>query len=211
MDVQHAYDRWSDQYDTNANRTRDLEAVGLRALLEHVPFQRCLEIGCGTGKNTAWLVERAAHITAVDLSPGMLAKARAKITSERVRFVQADILQPWHFAEGPYDLATFSLVLEHIAQLAPVIAGAARVLRPGGHVYIGELHPFKQYTGTKARFTSEAGTQVVDCHDHHLSDFTAAAHAAGLDIVDVCELFDDGDRTTAPRILQLLLCKPDHA
>ncbi|MEO8591554.1 MAG: methyltransferase domain-containing protein [Flavobacteriales bacterium] len=207
MDTRTAYDEWAGQYDTNLNRTRDLEAQALRWTLAGINPDRCLEIGCGTGKNTAWLATQCAQITAVDFSTGMLERAREKITSDRVEFVQADIIQPWTFASGDYDLVTFSLVLEHIADLDRVMRETARVLRPGGQVYIGELHPFKQYNGTKARFESEQGTQVVPCFDHHVSDFTQAALRAGLRVLDIQEYFDDDARDTVPRILALLLAK----
>jgi len=52
MDVRNAYNIWAGQYDTNKNRTRDLEAVSLQQTLSDIQFDRCLEIGCGTGKNT---------------------------------------------------------------------------------------------------------------------------------------------------------------
>lgn len=207
IDPQEAYDAWSTQYDTNLNRTRDLEANVLHSTLGPFNFQRVLEVGCGTGKNTAWLVDRTEHITAVDLSEGMLKVARDKIRSTRVHFVQADILKPWDFVEGTYDLVTFSLVLEHIEQLAPILLSAANALNTGGLVYIGELHPFKQYAGTKARFETEHGTKVVRCFDHHTSDFLHAASAAGLQLIDLAEHFDNGDRSTIPRILSLLFRK----
>ena len=47
----------------------------------------------------------------------MLAKAKEKITSEHVQFIQADILQDWNFTNTKYDLVGFSLVLEHIENL----------------------------------------------------------------------------------------------
>jgi ubiquinone/menaquinone biosynthesis C-methylase UbiE len=152
MNVQEAYNNWAAQYDTNLNKTRDLEARSLREMLAGIAFDRCLEIGCGTGKNTVWLMEKASTVTAVDLSEEMLAKARAKISSPKVKFIQADITQPWQFAEGKYHLVTFSLVLEHIQNLDAVFEKVSGVLQSGGYVYIGELHPFKQYTGSKARF-----------------------------------------------------------
>ena len=102
MNVQQSYDSWSSQYDTNKNKTRDLEALSLRTTLLNIPFDSCLEIGCGTGKNTEWLVTRAGHITAVDLSEGMLAIARNKVASDKVQFRQADITQPWAFADRKY-------------------------------------------------------------------------------------------------------------
>lgn len=200
-----AYDRWAGQYDTNANRTRDREGEALRALLDDRSFTHVLEIGCGTGKNTVWFAEHAQAVTAVDFSEGMLARAEAKVTAGHVRFIRADILQPWTFGRNTYDLVTFSLVLEHVQHLGPVLHEAAHALRPGGLVYIGELHPFKQYSGTKARFDTTEGTQVVDCFDHHVSDFLQAAGGAGLQLVTLHEFFDDGDRGGVPRILAMVL------
>ncbi len=202
-----AYDEWSELYDNNINRTRDLEGQVLRAVLRDVPFTRVLEIGSGTGKNTVWLTERATQITAVDLSPGMLAKARGKVVSDKVRFMQADILQPWTFRDGSYELVIFSLVLEHVEHLQPVFTEAAASLAPGGYVYIGELHPFKQYAGTQARFETAEGMQLVTCFNHHVSDFLRAAHASGLELVHLGEHFDADDHSTPPRILSLLLRK----
>src|SRR5690606_22335916 len=137
-----AYNQWAEQYDTNKNRTRDLEAISLRAALGELPlFNNGLEIGCGTGKNTEWLLTRCAKITAVDLSEGMLARAKEKINASNVEFRQADITQNWDFANGLYDLATFSLVLEHIELLDPIFAKLKNVMATNGYVYVGELHP----------------------------------------------------------------------
>jgi 2-polyprenyl-3-methyl-5-hydroxy-6-metoxy-1,4-benzoquinol methylase len=214
MNVEKAYTIWSEQYDSNANKTRDLEGVALRTTLEGLNLDSCLEIGCGTGKNTVWLVTQFKHVTAVDLTEKMLEIAKLKVSTdlsrenrEGVNFVQADILEPWHFAQKQYDLVGFSLVLEHIEHLKPIFAKTVNALKQGGYVYIGELHPFKQYSGTKARFETEEGLKIVTCFNHHVSDFTQLAHQFGLEIVDVNEHFDDGDRTTLPRILTVLLRK----
>ena len=205
MNVQKAYDSWSAQYDNNVNKTRDLEALALQETLAGIAFETCLEIGCGTGKNTAWLLTRAKTITALDLSNEMLAKAKEKINSDKVNFIQADILQDWNFANTKYDLTTFSLVLEHIENLEPVFDKVSKIITEGGYVYIGELHPFKQYAGSKARFTTDEGEQVVTCFNHHISDFTQAAKKYGFTIVHINEYFDEEDRNTIPRILSILL------
>lgn len=205
MNVQKAYDSWSDQYDTSINKTRDLEAMALQETLAGIEFENCLEIGCGTGKNTAWLLTKAKTITAVDLSTEMLAKAKEKINSKKVNFIQADILQDWNFANTKYDLATFSLVLEHIENLEPVFEKVSKLIAESGYVYIGELHPFKQYAGSKARFTTAEGEQVVTCFNHHISDFTQAANKYGFTIMHINEYFDEGDRNTIPRILSILI------
>lgn len=86
MDTRQAYNIWASQYDTNDNKTRELEGQALRTSLADISFDKCLEIGCGTGKNTKWLLEKAKWVTGIDLSDEMLAKARQKITSDRVDF-----------------------------------------------------------------------------------------------------------------------------
>ena len=207
MDTQSAYNNWASQYDTNENKTRDLEAKALREILSNVNFKSCLEIGCGTGKNTEWLLTRADEITAVDLSEEMLSKAKEKIPSEKVDFLIADINSEWNFTNKSFDLVSFSLVLEHIEHLEPIFREVSRKLNQGGHVYIGELHPFKQYTGSKARFETEAGLHIVQCYNHHISDFVQGARKHGLRLVELNEYFDDDDRSSIPRILTLLLQK----
>jgi len=204
MNVQQSYNKWADQYDVNENKTRDLEAKSIRETLSPFYFNHCLEIGCGTGKNTEWLIQKSRQITAIDLSEQMLAKAREKIRNEAVTFILMDINQEWHFAANSFDLVTFSLVLEHISNLDHIFEMVAKVLTQGGYVYIGELHPFKQYAGSKARFETNDGIQVVECYNHHISEFTNTAKKHGLDLVYLNEYFDE-DQFSIPRILTLLL------
>ena len=207
MTVQNAYNSWAAQYDSNENNTRDLEAITLRKVLENIHFSHCLEIGCGTGKNTSWLLTKAIQVTAVDFSAEMLNKAKHKISSGNVQFIEADINQEWNLPNNN-DLVTFSLVLEHIKNLEPIFIKAANHLVPGGHVYIGELHPFKQYTGSKARFETDDGLKIVECYNHHISDFINAAINAGLRLSMLNESFDNDDRSLLPRILCIVFQKP---
>lgn len=201
------YNKWAEQYDSNDNKTRDLEASSLRSTLSAISFNSCLEIGCGTGKNTQWLISKTNHITAVDLSEEMLSKAKEKAASDKVEFIQADINEEWSFIHQKYDLITFSLVLEHIENLQSIFQKTAKALNENGYVYIGELHPFKQYTGSKARFETEEGLHVVSCYNHHVSDFLLAAKQNELVIEEVNEYFDNNDRSTIPRILTMVLRK----
>jgi ubiquinone/menaquinone biosynthesis C-methylase UbiE len=207
MNISQAYNTWSSHYDTNKNKTRDLEQIALRSLLNDLSFNNCLEIGCGTGKNTGWLAQKADLVTAVDFSEKMLEKAQVKIKNKNVQFIQRDILGSWSFLEQKYDLVTFSLILEHIKDLDSILKKAAAVLITGGYVYIGELHPFKQYSGSKARFDSESGQQEVMCFTHHISEFVRAAQMNGLEFTKMEEVFDDNDKTSIPRILSLVFRK----
>ncbi|MBK7570518.1 MAG: class I SAM-dependent methyltransferase [Bacteroidetes bacterium] len=204
MNIKSAYNKWSATYDEVENRTRDLEGRALREILSGKKFDNCLEIGCGTGKNTIWLEGITGHLTSIDLSEEMLLKAKAKIKSEKVEFKQSDINAPWNFTDKKFDLITFSLVLEHIKDLDHIFDQASKLLSDDGIVYVGELHPFKQYSGSKARFETESGIQIVDCFNHHISDFIKSAQKSGLALLQLEEYFDDENKTELPRILTLV-------
>jgi SAM-dependent methyltransferase len=206
MNTREGYNAWAAQYDADNNRTRDLEGVALRQTLAPLPFSTVLEVGCGTGKNSEWLVGRARQVLAVDLSEEMLKHARNKVAAPNIVFRQADILEGWNFTGGVFDLVVFSLVLEHIEFLGPVLTAAAGKLAPGGHLYIGELHPFKQYTGSLARFEKGGERIELGCYTHHISDFYAAAQGSGLALAGMNEWFDE-DTKAVPRILSLLFLK----
>ncbi|MFB6458082.1 class I SAM-dependent DNA methyltransferase [Chitinophaga sp. Hz27] len=207
MSIREAYNEWASQYDTNINRTRDLEAVALREALAPFTIEHVLEIGSGTGKNTAWFADNAISVTSVDFSEEMLAKAREKFKDHsNVSFIQADITAPWTFAAGKkYDLVTFSLVLEHIRDLDSIFAAVSEILQQNGLLYIGELHPFRQYGGSKAKYETSEGVQELQTYTHHISEFVQTAARHGLQVFNANEYFDEDNINTVPRILVLLL------
>lgn len=203
MNNEQAYNVWAENYDTVNNKTRDLEAIALRKSVFVSQPSNVLEIGCGTGKNTEWLVSKAERLIAADFSAEMLAKARVKIKAENVEFRQFDLREDWDFAESEFDLITCSLALEHIEKIDFVFAQANRVLRRGGRFYIGELHPFKQYLGSKARFEVDSGVFELECFVHHVSEFFAAAKNNDFECIELKEWFDD-DKREIPRLLTMI-------
>ena len=207
MNVKEGYQIWSEQYDTNENKTRDLEGKALQATLSKINFDKVLEFGCGTGKNTVWLQHHAKQITAVDFSEAMLAIATEKVKSTNTQFVIADINKPWDFTSEKFDLIAFSLVLEHIEHIDAVFEKIGDISNDKAYVYISELHPFKQYAGSKARFTTEAGEQIVTCFTHNISEFLQAASKYNFELKVLEEWFDDNDKSNIPRILTLLFQK----
>ena len=154
MSIQTAYDEWSQTYDTDRNLTRDLDRQVMTETLANQHFDSILELGCGTGKNTALLVQLGARVHALDFSEGMIAKAREKVKADNVRFSVANLTQTWPCEDHAYDLIVCNLVLEHIEKLSFIFSEASRVLVHGGKFLVNELHPFRQYEGKKARFAT---------------------------------------------------------
>jgi ubiquinone/menaquinone biosynthesis C-methylase UbiE len=208
VSIKEAYTRWSETYDADPNRTRDLDAEVTR---EWLGGRRCgaiLEIGCGTGKNTEFLATLADRVTAVDFSPGMLHRAKAKAEergfSWNVDFATVDVTHAWPFAAGQFDLVVCNLVLEHVADLGFVFAEAARCLKFGGEFFLCELHPFRQYEGTVANFSRGAETTSVAAFVHHVSEFLQAAEASGFALTRFDERWHGDDAGRPPRLAAFL-------
>jgi len=207
-EIARAYDRWARTYDTDANTTRDLDADVLRQSSLAIDDRDVLEVGCGTGKNTRWLAERARRVVAMDFSPGMLDVARGRVPSERVTLVQHDIRERWPVDDASVDLVIGNLILEHVSNVAPIFAEAARVLRPGGVMYSCELHPYRQLRGGQAHFTDEWSGEVVfaPAFQHTIAEYVNAAIASGLSIQRLDEWTETGAASPAiPRLLSLQL------
>ena len=59
--VREGYDRWSAVYDHDANPLQALEEPRVREALGDPRGREVLDLGCGTGRHTAWLVEACAR------------------------------------------------------------------------------------------------------------------------------------------------------
>lgn len=115
-------------------RRRAAKALALRS------GDRVLEIGCGTGRNLRFLREAvgpAGHVYGVDLSAGMLAKARAlgdRSGWHNVSLICSEALV--YTAPEPLDGVLFSLSYNTMPHHREVLRHALSQLRPGGRVVI---------------------------------------------------------------------------
>ncbi len=193
--VSSAYDRWAATYDVDVNRTRDLDAFVLRTHGPKVAGLDVLELGCGTGKNTACLAGAARSVIAIDASPGMLSIARERISAANVRFVEHDICSRFPVDDASVDVVVIDLVLEHLQRLSEVFAEVARVLRPSGVFFVCELHPTRQVLGGRAHFTDVVSGRVVNVPvvRHTISEFINTGIDAGLVVERVGEWSDDDE------------------
>jgi malonyl-CoA O-methyltransferase len=202
MSIPEAYSAWAPSYDSNRNLTRDLDATVTRRLLKDNRVPVMVEAGCGTGKNTGYFSQIADQVHALDFSEGMLAVARSRVASPNVTFQQADLTSDWPCPAESAHLVSFNLVLEHIESIAAALRKAVHCLVPGGRIYISELHPFKQYQSSQARFIDTAGKVVkVQAYTHNISDFFNAAEECGLQMVSFNEWWHHEDKVeSVPRL-----------
>jgi len=206
MSIAEAYNNWANTYNEVPNKTRDLEARAIRKSLENEGFKHSLELGCGTGKNTFWLAEHSKNLTALDFSEKMLEKAKQLDPENKINFQQTDLNKTWPVPGENFDLISCSLVLEHIKNLDFIFAEANRTLKKSGSFYLCELHPFKQYLGSKARFETKDGTKELEVYLHHVSDYIGTAEKSGFRLKKINEWFDK-DQKEIPRLISFIFEK----
>jgi demethylmenaquinone methyltransferase/2-methoxy-6-polyprenyl-1,4-benzoquinol methylase len=121
----------ADEYAVDEDAGRELAA----ALDRFSPTGDVLELACGPGVWTEQLLRTADSVTAVDASPEMLARARARVGAERVRFVQADLFA-WE-PQDRYDLVFVGFWLSHVPpdRFERFWAMVRDCLEPGGRVF----------------------------------------------------------------------------
>jgi SAM-dependent methyltransferase len=144
-----------------------------------------VDLGAGSGTGSLALARELAGstVTAVDVSPEMLAHLRARADAaglgDRIRTVEADLDQPWPDL-GPADVVWAASSMHHMADPAVALTSAHGALRPGGLLVIAELESFP-------RFLTGTPDEDVEARGH--AEMAKRRHEAGLHMHE-----DWGDR-----------------
>lgn len=136
-----------------------------------------VDVGCGTGRLTAYLHDRGLDASGVDLSPGMLREARA--AHPHLRFAVGDVLAlDLRDASCAGAASWYSLLHLPPDQLPRAVGELGRVLRPGGLLLLGF------HVGRGHRVISGAYGPPVDIEawDMTLEDAVDLAVGAGLEV-----------------------------
>ncbi|MEV0236354.1 class I SAM-dependent methyltransferase [Nonomuraea sp. NPDC050786] len=131
------YRVWSRTYDV-PNSAFDLDEPFIREIVDALPAGDALDAAGGTGRMAAYLAGRGHRVRGVESSADMLERARLRVP--QAEFLPGD-LSCLPVPGESVDLVVCTLALTHVPVLDPVPAEFARVLRPGGHVVIADIHP----------------------------------------------------------------------
>jgi len=134
--VRHLFDQFSADYDVRMLGQLAYSAPSilrqLAALLGVDSHRRhaILDLGCGTGLAGAAFQDLADVLHGVDLSPAMVARARARGIYDRLEV--SDLEAAFAGAEPAYDLILAADTLVYLGDLANVFSGVAKSLLPAG-------------------------------------------------------------------------------
>mgnify|MGYP003415544640 FL=1 len=102
-----------------------------------------LSVADGEGRNAVWLAEQGLRVTATEISPVALEKARKLAAGRHVEvdFVVADAVA-WDYPEAAFDFVVGIFIqFADPVQRERIFAGMARALRPGGHLIVHGYTP----------------------------------------------------------------------
>ena len=147
------------------------------------PGTRLLDLGCGTGLLLALAQARGATVTGLDVTPGLLKIARDRLPTAELW--QADICS-LPFGAAEFDVVTGVNAVQFAADPPAALAGAARVVRPGGLVAIGTFAAPERAESTAVHLAMAALSPPRRQADHApyaltRDNLAAALAAAGLE------------------------------
>lgn len=178
-----------------------LDYVRQRVTLTGLPV---LDVGCGGGLLSEALARAGAQVTAIDLAPELVKVARLHGLESglQVDYQVKAIEELAGERPGSFGAITCMEMLEHVPDPASIIAACAKLLRPGGRLFLSTLNR------TPAAFAlaivgAEYVARLLPKGTHRYADFikpselAAWLRAADLQLEDVSGLFYDPLRQRA--------------
>jgi ubiquinone/menaquinone biosynthesis C-methylase UbiE len=135
--------------------------------------KRILDAGCGNGRYSKFLLREAdpdAQLTAFDLSPGMLRRAKNRLPGHRVSHALADLTR-LPYADTTFDAIVCGWVLEHLPDPRPGLRELGRVLRPGGKLLL---------MATEDTLTGAMCSRLWHCRTYNRVDLRRICAECGL-------------------------------
>jgi phosphatidylethanolamine/phosphatidyl-N-methylethanolamine N-methyltransferase len=148
--VRRAYRRWAPVYDFTFGKVADWGRMRTVDYINGLEG-RVLEVGIGTGISLPHY-KRSLKVTAIDLSPDMLKRARERVEREQLSHVE-DIIEmdagDMSFPDNSFDVVVAMYVLTVVPEPRRVMQELQRVCKPGGEVIV--VNHFSKTDGLRGR------------------------------------------------------------
>ena len=185
--------RWWDP-DGESRPLHDLNPLRAAFVAERVALKsaRVLDVGCGGGLLSEALAHAGAVVTAIDLAPALLDVARLHLheSGVSVDYRQITVEDLATTETQPFDAITCMEMLEHVPDPESVIAACARLLKPGGKLFMSTLNRTPVAFGA-AIVGAEYVMRLLPRGTHHYAQFikpselAAAVRRQGLELTDL--------------------------
>jgi len=158
LSPKEGYARFAFSYDQLEKYWDDFEK---RHLIPYIKSAKCkivLDAGAGTGRISVRLHDIGADVTALDISPEMLAKLKSK--NKSIKTVEAD-LENMPFEDNSFDMVFSSLALVHLKKIESFLDECYRVLKDNGELILVNVHYRKPMI-----LRDKEGKYTIECYNH---------------------------------------------
>jgi cytosine/adenosine deaminase-related metal-dependent hydrolase/ubiquinone/menaquinone biosynthesis C-methylase UbiE len=176
------FSRWAQVYDARSNPLLLLEGRKAAPLLPPLRGGNVLDVGCGTGR---WLTQletlHPASLMGIDCSRVMLKHAREKVLSTtKVEHGHSSALPG---KDASYTLVMASFLLSYVKDLPAFALECARIVQPGGWVFISDMHPVTAAErGWKRSFRIDGTTVDIAVHFRSFPEIIAIFDRNGFEV-----------------------------
>jgi len=197
----------------------DINPARIAYIQDHVPLKdkTVLDVGCGGGILSEALAQQGARVTGIDAESTAIASAMAHAESGALAITYVcTSLEAYDEAEG-FDVITCMEMLEHVSHPAGIIKECARVLRPGGALFLSTLNrTMTSYLGAIIGAEYLLNLLPRQTHDYNKfikpSELAHMVREAGLLVNDIKGLHynpftRDACVTSRPVINYLMFCQ----
>ena len=197
--------RWWDR-ESEFKPLHDINPLRVNWIDERVSLagKKVLDVGCGGGLLSEALAQAGAKVTAIDLAPNLLKVARLHGLESgiKVDYREMPVEALAEQAPASFDAITCMEMLEHVPEPASIIEACAKLLKPGGRLFLSTLNR------TPAAFAlaivgAEYVARVLPKGTHQYRDFIKPSELAkwlreaGLELEDVSGLMYEPWRNSA--------------
>ncbi|PJD93564.1 MAG: bifunctional 3-demethylubiquinol 3-O-methyltransferase/2-polyprenyl-6-hydroxyphenol methylase [Legionella sp.] len=176
--ARHASEWWAP--DGPLHTLHDINPARLGYIESHVTLkgQRVLDIGCGGGILAESMARHGAIVTGLDVEPDAIAAAQQHAAAEQVQMTY--VCQPVeYFVAEPFPIITCMEMLEHVPEPQFILEQAARLLAPGGYLFLSTINrTFQAYASVV--FAAEYVLDLLPRQTHDYQRFIKPSELAAI-------------------------------
>ncbi len=153
------FDEWPEKYDQwfetpIGSLVREYEGRLLMEMLRPAKGERILDVGCGTGVFTAYLLAAGSIVTGLELSLPMLRRAGQKAAGMPFEMIRAD-MRILPFADNSFDKTVSVTAIEFLEDAGMTISEFFRVTKPGGLIAVATLNSLSPWAARRKAAAKE--------------------------------------------------------
>jgi ubiquinone/menaquinone biosynthesis C-methylase UbiE len=194
LDPKTGYARYAHEYDEREAYWDSFEKRHLELPIKASAGEKVLDAGCGTGRLSVKLVEAGAEVTALDISPEMLALLEKK--NPDIETVEGD-MEDMPFEDGSFDMVFSTMAMVHLKKIEPFMDECYRVLKDRGHFVLVNIHYRKPLV-----LEDSKGKYTIACYNHFPRHVREAAKKLAFGIEDET-IVTEGDDVWVSQVLVL--------